>query len=76
MKNFTNEAWKESLAKQKWETINNEPDLDKKVDIFTQLITNSLDEVAPFGVITIRSNFKFGLTDDTKDLMIKETKHL
>ena len=69
MKNFTNEAWKESLAKQNWIAINNEPDLDKKVDIFTKLITNSLDEVAPFGVITIRSNFKFGLTDETKDLM-------
>ena len=30
---------------------------------------SSLDEVAPFGVITIRSNFKFGLSDETKDLM-------
>ena len=38
MKNFTNEAWKESLAKQNWNVINNEPDLDKKVDIFTKLI--------------------------------------
>ena len=30
---------------------------------------SSLDEVAPFGVITIRSNFKFGLWDETKDLI-------
>ena len=69
MKNFTTESWKESLAKQTWTEIFVEPDLEKKVDIFTTLITNSLDEVAPYGLITIRSNFKFGLTDETKDLM-------
>ena len=69
MKNFTTESWKESLAKQNWTEIFVEPDLEKKVDIFTTLITNSLDEVAPYGLITIRSNFKFGLTDETKDLM-------
>ena len=37
--------------------------------IFTTLITNNLDKVAPFGTITIRSNFKFGLSEDTKELM-------
>ena len=43
----------------------------KKVDIFTKLITDSLDEGAPFGTITIRSNYKFGLSAMTKELMKK-----
>ena len=41
------------------------------MDIFTELITNSLVEVAPFGVIILRSNFKFGLSSETKEIMKK-----
>ena len=35
------------------------------------MVTLSLDEVAPFGSITIRSNYKFGLSTDIKDMMKK-----
>ena len=59
------------MAKQDWSRINSETDLDKKVDIFTELITKSLDEVAPFGAITLRSNFKFGLSSETKEIIKK-----
>ena len=45
--------------------------LNKKVEIFTKLITECLDEVAPYGTITIWSNYKFGLSDETKELMKK-----
>ena len=71
MKNFTNQAWNDALIKQDWTPIYNEKCVNKKAEIFTKLITQSLNEVAPFGTITIRSNYKFGLSDETKVLMKK-----
>ena len=71
MKTFTNQRWNEVLESQDWSQIYKESDVDKKVEIFTDIITSSLDEIAPFCAITIRSNHKFGLSDNTKDLMKK-----
>ena len=56
LKNFTDKLWNESLQKRDWSQIQRTNDLDEKIDIFTNLINESLDEVAPFGTITIRSN--------------------
>ena len=53
------------------EPIQETNNLDDKVELFTKLINESLDEVAPFGMITIRSNFKFGLSESTKEMMKK-----
>ena len=47
-------------------------DLDMKVEIFTQLVTESLDEVAPMSSFSIRSNYVFGLSESTKELMKKK----
>ena len=74
MKNFTNTLWKEVLERQDWSQIYNEPRVDNKAQIFTQLITKCLDEVAPFATITIRSNYKFGLSEDTKKSDEKKRK--
>ena len=52
MKNFTDTLRNESLEKRDWSQIQETNDLDEKVEIFTKLITESLDEVAPFGTIT------------------------
>ena len=71
MKNFSNDKWNEALQKNDWNQINETKDLDEKVKIFNSFITKSLDEVAPFCIITVRSNHKFGLSEDTKDLMKK-----
>ena len=71
MKNFTNILWNEALEKQDWSQIHSEPSVDKKAEIFTELVTNSLDEVAPYCSITIRSNYRFGLSEETKELMKK-----
>ena len=39
------------------------------VEIFSRNIEEALDEVAPIKTFTIRSQYKFGLTDSTKNLM-------
>ena len=39
MKNFNNNVWIEALAGQDWEEISYTSNLDKKVEIFTNLIT-------------------------------------
>ena len=71
MKNFTNEGWNESLEKQNWSRINETKDLNKKVEIFNELVTLSLDDIAPFSTFTVRTNHKFGLSDEVKCLMEK-----
>ena len=71
MKNFNSTHWNEALSEQDWDSISKTSSLDKKVEIFTDLINVSLDKVAPFGTFTIRSNYKFGLSDETKGLMQK-----
>ena len=71
MKNFNDISWNEALAKRDWNQIQETNNLDDKVELFTKLINESLDEVAPFGMITIRSNFKFGLSESTKEMMKK-----
>ena len=39
------------------------------VNIFSKFIEEALDELAPIKTFTIRSHYKFGLTDKTKELM-------
>ena len=45
--------------------------LDKKVRQFTETIEESLDDIAPYRTFTIKSEYKFGLSSETKDLMAK-----
>ena len=39
------------------------------VEIFTDNINKALDEVAPLKTFTVKSNYRFGLSQETKDLM-------
>ena len=48
MKDFNDAVWNEALAKRDWSEINTTNNLNKKVEIFTKLVTDSLDEVAPY----------------------------
>ena len=41
------------------------------VRIYTELNTEALDICAPYKSFTIKSHYKFGLSDETKDLMLK-----
>ena len=44
-------------------------DLDKKVSLFTKNINNAMNEAAPMKTFTVKSQYKFGLSENTKNLM-------
>ena len=71
LKIFSVEAWNESLTKKNWVIINECTEVDYMVAIFNKNIEDALDEVAPVKTFLIRSQYKFGLSVDTKELMHK-----
>jgi hypothetical protein len=73
-KKFTKEAWNESLAKQDWLDVENHTDVNLLVEEFNEKIKKALDLVAPVKTFKIRSNHRFGLSDDTKDQMKKRDR--
>ena len=52
-----------------WSELENCSTVDEMVDIFTKNIDFALDEVASFKTFTIKSNYKFGISPETKLLM-------
>ena len=40
------------------------------VQAFSENMTEALDEIAPMKTVTIRSGYKFALSDNTKDLIL------
>ena len=65
MRNFNEKSWNEILGKHDWNSLEKIEDLDDLVKIFTDLVTESLDEIAPFKSFTEKSHYKFGLFDET-----------
>ena len=65
------EKWNESLRNQNWRLVTEEVDLDKKVETFTKLLISALDHVAPIKSFIVKSHYKFGISEETKDLMLK-----
>ena len=72
-KSYTKEKWTDYLAKKDWSTLEDQ-DLDTMVEIFTRNTTDALDEVAPFKTFEIKSQNKFGLSEETKNLICKRDK--
>ena len=68
-KNFTTEAWNESLERKDWSPIYSSNTVDEMVDVFQKNIEEALNDIAPVKTFTIRSNYKFGLSDETKKVM-------
>jgi hypothetical protein len=68
-KNYTINNWNESLMKQPWSQIACEKDIEKKTDMLAKFMNTALDEVAPIKSFTVKSNYKFGISDDTKEIM-------
>ena len=60
-KNFTTEAWNESLERKDWSPIYSSNTVDEMVDVFQKNIEEALNDIAPVKTFTIRSNYKFGL---------------
>ena len=63
-KNFNKTSWNQSIASKYWSGIES-TDLDNMVEIFTKNVNEALDYIAPYKTFTVRSQFKFGLTDET-----------
>ena len=51
--------------------ITSSSNLDDMLVIFTKNVNEALDDLAPYKTFTVRSQFKFGLTEETKELMSK-----
>ena len=78
LKNFTEERWNTILQRKNWANLNEDETqlskqdtLDNKVRQFTKNIEEALDEIAPMKTFAIKSQYKFGLSQETKDLMKK-----
>ena len=69
MKNFNVQAWNETLAKQKWENIGKTEDVAEMANILSSLVNEALDECAPIKKVTIKPNYRQGLTAEAKALM-------
>ena len=70
-KGFNNLEWNRCLAKQDWSTVNEESGVDGMAKELTEIVNRALDEIAPVKTFQIRSNYKFGLSEATKDTMKK-----
>ena len=70
-KQFTQERWISELKKRDWSNLENETDVNLMVDVYTKNNLEALDMCAPFKSFTIKSHYKFGLSEVTKDLMAK-----
>ena len=69
MKNFTEEKWKLSLAKQDWESIGETENVDEMTETLNNNVTKALDECAPFKTIIVRHSYKCGISQETKELI-------
>jgi hypothetical protein len=69
MKNFTKERWNICLANKKWEEIGYTEDVNKIAVCFNTQVTEALDECAPIKEFTVRQKNKFGLSEETKQMM-------
>ena len=68
-KNFSNANWNQSLAQEDWLDVEEAVGVNDMVTIFNAKIKSALDRVAPTKTFKIRSQHRFGLSDDTKELM-------
>ena len=69
MKNFSKSNWNTVLRKQDWNSVEESEDLNTKVKLFTTFIDAAMDEIAPIKTFTVKSNYRFGLSENIKKLM-------
>ena len=69
MKNFRDDKWNEILNRKDWTKLDDMENLDDMVVAFTEMVTESLDEIAPIKSFTVKSKYIFGISQETKDLM-------
>jgi hypothetical protein len=69
LKIFSDDKWNEILNKKDWSKLDDTQNLDDMVVAFTNMVTESLDEIAPIKSFMVKSKYIFGLSQETKDLM-------
>ena len=70
MNDFTKDKWK-CLTKKELDKLARTENIEKMTKDFTYLITEALDECAQLKKFKINTNYKHGLTKETKE-MIRE----
>ena len=71
MKNFTQTRWIDSLRACNWNPLSQITDINDQTQELTNQINQALDECAPFKKIKIRENFRPGLTEKSRNLMMQ-----
>ena len=71
MKNFTKKRWIDCLRNRDWSSIYQIEDVEGKTSELTKQINEALDECAPYKNVKIRQNFKPGLSDTAKKLIME-----
>ena len=74
MRNFNEKSWNEILGKHDWNSLEKIEDLDDLVKNFTDLVTESLDEIAPIKTFSVKTKYIFGLSSAIKEMMKKRDK--
>ena len=57
--------WIEELKKKDWIKVEKEESLENQTELYTKLVTEALNVCAPFKTFTIKSHYKFGLSEST-----------
>ena len=73
-KKVSKNEWNTCLATQNWEDIGKTEDVEEMANIFNKNITTAQDTCAPCKWITIRSCYKDGISEDTKQLIKQRNK--
>ena len=71
MKNCNTTVWNEALNRKDWSLLDNTKNVNEAVKIYSTLMKEALDEVAPIKNFKVRSNYIFGISEATKSLMDK-----
>ena len=69
LRNFTEENWNNCLNNKDWRDLEDCNTVDEMVEIFTKNTNVALDEVAPYKSFTVKSNYRFGPSQETKSHM-------
>ena len=57
------------LSRRDWSSIDDCNNVDDMVKVFSLNINEALDDIAPYRTFTIKSGYKFGISEKTKQLM-------
>ena len=69
--NFTKTRWIDCLRSKDWSKVTSLTSVDEKSEELTKQINSALDECAPYKQFKVRQNFRPGITEEAKRLMLE-----